>query len=137
MVKDKYHDIVKEALIAEGWTITDDPLYIPTLKRTLRVDLGAERVIGAEKDNQRIAIEIKSFVGFSDIHEFYKALGQFNYYQLAFEDIEPERMLYLAVPVDIFDSFFSEPLTLKAIQRYDMRVIVYQINQAKIEKWIK
>jgi XisH protein len=137
MAKDKYHDIVKEALTAEGWTVTDDPLYIPTLKRTLRIDLGAEKVIAAEKGSEKIAVEIKSFVGLSDIHEFYKALGQFNYYQIALEDNEPERMLFLAVPVDIYDSFFTEPLTIKAMQRYDMHIIVYQINEAKIEKWIK
>ncbi len=57
MAKDKYHQLVKKALIAEGWSITHDPLFVPTLKRTMQVDLGAERLIGAEKGNQQIAIE--------------------------------------------------------------------------------
>lgn len=75
MDRDRYHQLVKNALIAEGWTVTDDPLYIPTFKRTVQVDLGAERLIGAEKANLKIAVEIKSFIGLSEIHEFYKALG--------------------------------------------------------------
>lgn len=136
MAKDKYHNLVKKALQDLGWTITNDPFYIPTLKRKLEIDLGAERVIAAEKDNQKIAIEIKSFVGLSEIHEFYKALGQFNYYQLALEDHQIERVLYLAVPSDIYDTLFTEPLTLKAIERYNIKIIVYNIQNENIEKWI-
>lgn len=26
--KDMYHDVAKNALIKEGWSITDDPLFI-------------------------------------------------------------------------------------------------------------
>ena len=137
MAKDKYHNLVKKALQQIGWTITNDPLYIPTLKRRLEVDLGAERVIAAEKGNEKIAVEIKRFIGLSEIHEFYKALGQFNYYQLALEDIEIDRVLYLAVPLDIYDTLFTEPLTLKAITRYNIKIIVYNIEEETIEKWIK
>ncbi|MDF7818335.1 element excision factor XisH family protein [Runella sp. MFBS21] len=136
MAKDKYHQLVKKALITEGWTITHDPLFIPTLKRTIQVDLGAERLIGAEKGNQQIAIEIKSFIGLSEIHEFYKALGQFNYYQLAIEETQPQRILFLAVPLDIYDTLFEEPLTLKVIERYHLKIIVYNVKEEKIEKWI-
>jgi hypothetical protein len=136
MAKDKYHNLVKKALQDLGWIITNDPFYIPTLKRKLEIDLGAERVIAAEKDNQKIAIEIKSFVGLSEIHEFYKALGQFNYYQLALEDHQIERVLYLAVPSDIYETLFTEPLTLKAIERFNIKIIVYNIEKENIEKWI-
>ncbi len=136
MAKDKYHNLVKKALQDLDWTITNDPFYIPTLKRKLEIDLGAERVIAAEKDNQKIAIEIKSFVGLSEIHEFYKALGQFNYYQLALEDHQIERVLYLAVPSDIYETLFTEPLTLKAIERFNIKIIVYNIEKENIEKWI-
>ncbi|WP_421949438.1 element excision factor XisH family protein [Phaeodactylibacter xiamenensis] len=27
--RDKYHDVVKQALEKEGWTITDDPVTAP------------------------------------------------------------------------------------------------------------
>ena len=136
MAKDRYHQLVKKALQEIGWVITSDPFYIPTLKRRLEVDLGAERLVAAEKDNQKIAIEIKSFIGLSEIHEFYKALGQFNYYQLALEDYQADRILYLAVPSDIYDTLFTEPLTLKAIERYHIKIIVYNVKNEIIEKWI-
>ena len=58
-----YHDAVVRALIAEGWTITHDPLTLSYGGKDLFVDLGAERVtLAAEKTGQRIAVEIQSFL---------------------------------------------------------------------------
>lgn len=61
MAKDKYHNLVKQALSHEGWTITDDPFAVSSLIADLEVDLAAEKIIAAEKDTERIAVEIKSF----------------------------------------------------------------------------
>ncbi len=58
--KDIYHDTVKNALIKDGWTITDDPYRLSIGKRKMYVDLGAEKLIAAEKDSRKIAVEIKS-----------------------------------------------------------------------------
>lgn len=137
MAKDKYHEDVKIALLKEGWAITQDPLYVETAARTLEIDLGAERLIGAEKEGIKIAVEIKSFLGVSEIHDFYKALGQFNYYFLALRRQEPERVLFLAVPVDTYETFFQEPLTIEAIEFYNLRVVVYNSDKQTIETWKK
>ncbi|NJM71747.1 MAG: hypothetical protein HC862_16955 [Scytonema sp. RU_4_4] len=40
------------------------------------------------------------------------ALGQFLKYQLALEEEQPERLLYLAVPLDTYRSFFNLELPL-------------------------
>lgn len=63
--RDIYHDTVKTALEKEGWIITDDPLTLRFGGRQLMVDLGAEHLLAAEKEGQRIAVEIKSFAGLS------------------------------------------------------------------------
>jgi hypothetical protein len=68
--------------------------------------LGAERVVAAEKDGQKIAVEIKSFIGPSKISQFYTALGQFISYRAALQQQETDRILYLAVPSNVYDSFF-------------------------------
>jgi hypothetical protein len=60
--KDIYHDAVKNALIKDGWTITADPYYIIYKKLRLIADLGAERSLSAQKGNDKIVIEIKSFL---------------------------------------------------------------------------
>jgi hypothetical protein len=56
--KDKFHDTVKKALQKDGWVITDDPLYIPLERITgMYIDLAAEKLVAAEKDNRKIAVE--------------------------------------------------------------------------------
>jgi len=60
--KDVFHNAVKNALQKEGWLITDDPLFIRFGGINIYIDLGAEKVIAAEKDGQKIAVEIKSFL---------------------------------------------------------------------------
>ena len=46
---DLYHDAVKNALIKDGWTITHDPFRMEWGKRDMYVDLGAERLLAAER----------------------------------------------------------------------------------------
>lgn len=74
--KDRYHDIVVEALNAEGWRITNDPFYIVFGGRGLFVDLGAEyETLAAEKGGERLAVEIKSFLSPSPVDDLEEALG--------------------------------------------------------------
>lgn len=80
--KDLYHDIVVQALIADSWEITDDPFVLSYGGRELYVDLGAEkRAIAARKGNQKIAVEIKSFLKPSQIRDLEEAVGQYGVYQ--------------------------------------------------------
>jgi len=76
--KDIYHEDVRSALIKDAWTITDDPLRLRWGKKDYYVDLGAERLIAAEKPGRRIAVEIKSFLGPSLVDDMEKALGQYD-----------------------------------------------------------
>ena len=137
MARDKYHELVKAALVKEGWLITDDPLIVEAGKRKIQVDLGAERLIAAEKEGEKIAVEVKSFIGASTLHDFYEALGQFNFYQYALEKKMPERSLFLAVPDDTFEEFFKEDFIAELLVRYQVKMLVYRIDEACIEQWIK
>jgi len=136
MAKDIFHDIVKKALIKEDWVVTDDPLRLKVGVITFQVDLGAEKVIGAEKAGQKIAVEIKSFLNPSTITDFYNALGQFLSYRLALEKNESDRILYLAIPLDVYESFFQFDFTQSAIQAYQIFLIVYDPSQEIITQWI-
>lgn len=106
--KDKFHDIVKLDLQKDSWTITDDPLRIEWGLIELYIDLGAEKIIAAEREGQKIAVEVKSFLGQSTISEFHTALGQFINYRFALSQEQPERILYLAVlqiPTKLFFNY--------------------------------
>lgn len=137
MAKDKYHELVKKALIEDGWTITHDPMVVPSLIADLEVDLGAERIIGAEKGAEKIAVEVKSFLGKSMLHDFYKAIGQFGFYYLALSEEEPDRMLYLAIPDSAYRFLFKDPIAVQLAEKNGVRLIVYSIENKNIKSWEK
>jgi hypothetical protein len=103
----------------------------------LLADLGAERLIAAEKGNEKIAVEIKSFVGQSLVSEFHKALGQYENYRLSLEELDPQRDIWLAIPKEIWESFFQRIFIQKAVQRYKIEIIVFNTETEMIELWIK
>jgi XisH protein len=61
--KDLYHAILVTALIKDGWTITHDPYPLQAGRLDLAIDLGAEKTIAAQRNSEKIAVEIKSFLG--------------------------------------------------------------------------
>jgi hypothetical protein len=75
--KDLFHNTVRHALEKDGWTITHDPLPMQVGRVEMYIDLGAERLIAAERGTEKIAVEIKSFARSSEISEFHTTLGQF------------------------------------------------------------
>lgn len=133
--KDLFHDCVKNALIEEGWTITDDPFPIRVGGVEMYIDLGAEKIIAAEKADQKIAVEMKTFSSPSTIYDFHLAVGQFMNYRMALKEEELERTLYLAVPVDTYDSFFTLKFVQTAIQHYQLHLIIYDTEKQVIIKW--
>lgn len=59
--KDVYHDVVRTALEKDSWVITDDPFRLKIGSKDLYVDLGAEKLLAAQKGETKIAVEVKSF----------------------------------------------------------------------------
>ncbi|MDM8516507.1 element excision factor XisH family protein [Desulfobacterales bacterium HSG16] len=133
--KDIFHDTVKNALEKEEWKITDDPFFIRSLEIGFYIDLAAEKIIGAEKGEQKIAVEIKSFIASSTTSEFHRAVGQFMNYRLALQNQEPDRTLFLAVPKDTYETFFKIPFVRLAVKEYQIRIAVYDPEKEVIVKW--
>ena len=134
--RDLYHNHVKHALEKDGWTITHDPLTLQRQRKNLYADLGAERLISAEKGPQKIAVEIKSFVSKSDVKDLEQAIGQYILYQQLLLEIEPERRLYLAVTTKVFHSVFEAGLGDLLLARGLVRLLVFQAEQEVITAWI-
>ena len=107
-------------------------------KRRGFIDIGAERnMLAAQKGTEKIAVEIKSFLGFSDVDQFEDALGQYLLYKPALADKEPERILYLAMPVTFYESLFNDDYFLKVAKLYDVKIITFDENTKKIVEWKK
>lgn len=134
--RDSIHLALVNALEKDGWTITEDPYFVKVGRRKGFVDLAADKMIAATKENRKIAVEGKSFAGASELSEFEKALGQFNIYQLAIEEKEPDRILYLAVPDDFYRDFMEDPFFQKIIQIYSLKIIIFNTNNQSILSWI-
>lgn len=132
-----FHDAVRHALEKESWVITHDPLFIRYGGIDMYIDLAAEKIIAAERNGEKIALEIKSFTGASATTEFSTALGQFLKYQLALEEEQPERTLYLAIPLDTDRSFFSLELPRRLVQRYHVHLMIYEPENEVIVRWQK
>lgn len=133
--KDIYHDTVKNALIKDGWTITHDPLHLKWGNDLLYVDLGAEQLLTAKKEDRKIAIEVKSFVSYSSMADLENALGQYILYRNIIEELEPDRTLYLAVHEEVFATIFEESLGQMLIRKNHLKLIIFNRAEEAIVKW--
>ncbi|MGK7892476.1 MAG: XisH family protein [Xenococcus sp. (in: cyanobacteria)] len=137
MAKDIFHQQVKNALINDGWRITHDPLTIRISEAVkLQIDLAAENALAAERDSEKIAVEIKSFISDSDVSSFHTALGQYLNYCQALEEQEPERIVYLAIPFETYQDFFQLPFIQRILRRHQVKLIIYEPKLEEIKQWI-
>jgi hypothetical protein len=136
MAKDIYHYNVRTALEKDGWIITDDPLTLQFGSRSVFVDLGAKQLLAAERDGQRIAVEIKSFVGKSLVKDWENAIGQYILYLKIISKKEPDRALYLAITEEIYTSFFQEDIVQVVLEDRTIKLIVIDPIQEVITRWI-
>ncbi|NJL58621.1 MAG: fatty-acid synthase [Desulfobacteraceae bacterium] len=134
--RDLYHHNFKNALVKDGWKITHDPLRLKWGGKDMYVDLGAEQILAAEKAGQKIAIEIKSFIGASELSDIQNAIGQYCLYRSVMSRTEPDRALYLAVHKEIFFDIFEEPLGSLLLEDYHIPMIVFDFQKEVILKWI-
>jgi hypothetical protein len=144
--RDSIHQIVKHALIKDGWQITDDPYVIAYGERFLFVDLGAEETgsseqisgsfVGAQRGNVRIAVEIKELRGQSVIVELEQAIGQYVLYRLLLNRVDPERTVFLAIPDSTYRELFIEPIGELVINDLPLHLLVIDIENAEVKKWI-
>jgi hypothetical protein len=138
MAKDVYHNIVKTALVKEGWNITHDPMHIDLEETYVEIDLAAEIAFAANRGDEKIAVEVKSFLSKSIISDFHTAIGQFLDYRDALDDTEPERDLYLAIPNEIFqNTVFQGKFIQRRLKRENVHLITFDIENEIIIQWIK
>jgi len=136
MARDRFHQVVRTALERDGWEITHDPFRIKVGGVDMEIDLGAERLLAAERGEEKIAVEVKSFlVGTSAISEFHTALEQFINYRVALRQKEPKHLLYLAIPNLVYNSFFQLDFPASVLQENAVKIIVYDIELAQIIQW--
>lgn len=134
--RDVYHDAVKAALLKDGWTITHDLFPLVYGTRRLYADLGAQKLFAAEKAERKIIVEVKSFLGQSEVADLKEAFGAYEMYRNILAELEPARRIYLAVTLDAYRGIFSEPLGQLMLTREQTHLIVFDQAKEVIELWI-
>ncbi|WP_017297354.1 element excision factor XisH family protein [Nodosilinea nodulosa] len=130
-----YHDAVCTALKKDGWIVTDDPLVLTIGLRSVFVDVGAEKLIAAERGPDKIAVEVKSFLSPSPISDLEMAWGQYFLYARALQKQEPDRALYLAVNETVFQTLFTEEAGQLLLAGPGFRLLVFDSNAEEILQW--
>lgn len=136
MAKDIYHDTVKTALEKDGWTITDDTFTLTIGKRDVFVDLAAEKPLTAQRQGQKIAVEVKSFISPFPVKDLQNALGKYILYADLLALSEPDRLLYLAIREEIYLDFFSEPIVQIVLANHPIKLVIFDPIEEAIVKWI-
>lgn len=134
--KDIFHDCVKHALIKDGWIVTDDPLSLKIGKKDLFIDLAAEKILIAEKGTEKIAVEIKSFVGTSEVEDLKNALGQYVLYEKIIKRQLLDRTLYLAIRENTFNSLFHQEIGQILLEEKTLKLIIFNPETEVITQWI-
>lgn len=142
MAKDLFHACVRTALEADGWHITHDPYNLTATRRDgkrvgIPVDLGAERMFAAEKSGEKIAVEVKSFLRASVVNEFHRAVGQYLMYRVGLLGQEPERVLFLAIPLKIMEEIEDLDLLRDSLAEYAVNVLIFDPTTYRITAWIR
>ncbi len=133
---DKYHEAVKNALIKDGWTITDDPFAIKFADARLFADIGAEKLFAAEKDNRKVAVEVKVFGSLSSYDDLEKAVGQYQIYRAFLRKIQPEREVYLAVAEKVYNKFFQRESVQFLVAEFGIKLLIFDEIKEEIVQWI-
>lgn len=133
---DVIHDAVKNALIKDGWVITDDPFIIEYDRAKFFADLAAEKPFAAERNGEKIVVEIKSFIGASKLQDLKGALGQYDIYLYLLGEVEPNRKLYVAISEKAYANFFNQSYVQLIVRKHKLPLIVVDLNKEEIVKWI-
>jgi hypothetical protein len=121
MAKDIYHNTVKAALEKDEWIITSELFRFSIGSRSVYIDLIAEKLLVAEKEGRKIAVEIKSFLSPSPVNDLENALGQYILYRDTLERLEPERLLYLAIREEVYTDFFKEEIAQMVVENNHLK----------------
>lgn len=133
--KNTHHDVVRDALVADGWTVTHDPFTLFAGERVLHIDLGAERPGGGAVAVEVIAVEVQTIGDRSPVADLQQATGQFVMYRTVLDEQQPDRTLYLAVTQDVYNGFLSEPLGVNVTAHAGLKWVVFDPKQRRIVRW--
>jgi hypothetical protein len=132
-VRDACEPAVIRALAKEGWVVVAYDfgiVYDPNTDRYVYADLQLQQL-----DQAIIVAEVKCFTQ-NYLDELYRAVGQYAFYRNAMVYNEINLPIYLTVPQDVYEAFFSNPIVDATVKDVDVKVIVVNLEREEIVRWI-
>jgi XisH protein len=132
--RDSFHEAVKQALSKDGW-LNISPITLRYGTTKLEVDLSAERFFAAQKGQIQIAVEVKSFASASVVYEFHQAIGQYLNYRMALRRLQPTRIPYLALPLEVYERAFSTDFFQDSLAEHRVNLLLVETTSEEIIQW--
>lgn len=133
--RDAIHDSVRNALIKDGWEITEDPCVIRYDDMVVFADMAAESTLAIERAGERAVVEAKSFSAESEMREFETALGQYLIYRIFLSHTQPDQNVFLAVGENVFHEFFMRPAIQLVCRECRVAIVVIDLDTEEIQSW--
>lgn len=134
MAKDKLHDLVEIALAKDSWS-NIQPLTLDYAGTDLNLDIVADKLIGAEQGNLRIAVEVKSFSNPSVTYDFHQAVSQYLHYRMALNYLGIERIPYLAIPESIYTNYLTQPFFQDSLTLHQVNLVTIDPLRQETVRW--
>lgn len=134
MAKDKLHDAVEIALVKDGW-FNIKPITLDYEGTDLNLDMIADKLIGAEREELQIAVEVKSFSSPSVTYDFHQAVGQYLHYRMALQHLGLERAPYLAIPDAIYTNYLTQPFFQDSLSLHRVNLFTIDPMRQEIVQW--
>ena len=133
--RDLYYDLVKNALRQDGWRLTYTLLPLKKGAGPATGESWTTQLLGAERDERRIAVAVNSFIGHSEPDELMEAFQQLALSLPRVYDAAPGHVLYLAVRQATYHACFTGPEGARLLASQPLSLLVFDPRAGAIVQW--
>jgi hypothetical protein len=127
---------VLRALEKEDWRILKKPHPIHIGGKYIFADISLQRSTNG-KSETIIVLEVKCFTNpDNDLQEFYKAIGQYQFYRQALQIYQSAYPVYLALPDVAYAPLIRQPTVSALFNEVGVKLIIVNLQDERITQWL-
>jgi hypothetical protein len=81
-------------------------------------------------------VEVKSFVTLSLVYEFHQAIGQYIHYRMALRSLQPQRILYLGLPTEVYERFLQARFFRDSLEENQVNLLLVDTRLEEVVQWL-
>jgi hypothetical protein len=134
--RDLYHDVVRDALRKDGWRITHTALQLKAQAESSAGDLWEGPWLIADKDERKVAVAVRSFVGRSHLADIIQTWAQLGLSRPRLHAMDSDRVVYLAVRQATYSACFAGTEGERVLAKEHMQLLVFDPRAEVIVQWV-